>query len=345
MAQLRFIHAESNSPNVDIYIDGRLTVSNLSFSEISAYLNISSRRVGLAIFSAGTKSVVLEDIAHFRHKFTTVAISGGKLVAYRDDHSVAQNGHASIRLIHLVDGAGAVNLKIDEKVVASGIRYSGSDSTTLKLGKFFHTVSVSLGGGVIVGPLIITPGNRTAHTLFVVGDPSGKIEGVVTNDNGKNHDLLADNFNVQNFMNRWVLHAEIPQPYIGTSECKLQTADYTLLSDGVKVFNRCLDGNKAVVRSITGKAVVPNPLYPAALRVSFPDTPSFGTPSDDANYLVHVVNYGLNGNAFIGSPNRSSYYLLSRRSRISTLLYNNFISTGKQLGYDTSKIVKYTKLG
>ncbi len=89
------------------------------------------------------------------------------------------------------------------------------------------------------------------------------------------------------------------------------------------------------ISSITGTAVAPNPLYPAALKVDFPVQSSAGDV--ELNYLIHRTDYM--SYAVVGSPDRSSLYILSRTPRMSRSRYETLVQFAASLGYDISKLV------
>lgn len=349
MPHFRLVHAVSSAPSVDIRINGKKLISNLSYTEITSYLPTSEHKVTVDVypFDSGNLLYTRRISLHAEYSTLVVTTADSKLrvQGYKDTHYVKDEGYALIRLIHLAQGAPPVNLNIDGKSFLPKVSYLESKESLLRLGNFFNTAEVKLdllGGATVVGPAVITPGNKTVHTLFLFG--AGSIESIthkLVNDNGPIHDKLVEPFDTVAYMNGWFLGAEIPQPYSG-GRCAQQSAVYTPLEDGVKVFNRCYDEAGKVIESVTGKAVVVNPEQPAALRVSFPNTPEFGTPNDNANYLVvEFDKHPRHGFAFVYSPNRASCYLLLRERKLSDTLYQSFVKRARHSGFEADKIVRY----
>ena len=130
---------------------------------------------------------------------------------------------------------------------------------------------------------------------------------------------------------KWYQISSIPQ-FFG-AQCVRSTAEYTLLNNGINVFNTCLDKHNKVVRTITGTAITLNPCEPAALHVSFPGQ---GNENDGANYLVQMTDYV--SYAIVGSPNLTSLFILSRDSTMSKDKYNKILHKVKQLGYNVDNI-------
>lgn len=349
MVSLRLVHAIPDAPNVDVYVDKTKLVTNIAFSEVTAYLqlNYCQSRYRITVLITGTTEVVVKDTILISSEYTSVVVcmdgEDAIIKTYVDDRELDRAGVAMIRLIHLVNGAPSVNMVVNNNVFIEDVSHLDAKRRKIGLGLYFYTASVVLNlldGATIVGPIVITPMNRTIHTLFVMGTAENT-KGVFVLDSDSINDVFASNFNLQSYMGDWNLIAEIPQPYIppGTAH---QHATYTLLHDEVKVFNQSFDADGALIASILGKGEVPNPLYPAALRVSFDVVPPFGVPSDEPNYLVHKYDKDLvDGYAYVGSGNRASYYLLSRSKHVLPRVYDYFIYMGSQLGYNTSKIVRY----
>jgi apolipoprotein D and lipocalin family protein len=147
-------------------------------------------------------------------------------------------------------------------------------------------------------------------------------------------DTLQDNLNAQNYMGKWYQIASIPQFY--ERGCARAVAEYTLLSDRINVVNYCYNEKWEKLISINGSAVSPNPAHPSALRVSFPNAPSSEMNYPGANYLIHKTDYERY--AIVGSPTRSSFYILSREQKICERNYKDCLEYAKSLGYDITKV-------
>jgi apolipoprotein D and lipocalin family protein len=345
MTNLRFIHAVQGAPSVDVYVDGHKTVQNLSYSEVTAYFPKFTRGslINVNVVVAGTQDVVLSEEIRVNtfDENVTISVSGG--LAFKTtfsshvDNMEAENGYGRLNIVHLSADAPGIDFLVGKDVLARNVKYLSSKNNLLKLGEFFHLARVNISGGnvTVVGPLRISPGSRSSHTLFVIGITN--IQGVLVRNNTELKEPLAENFSAEKYMGKWNLIAEIPQPY-NRGGCANQVAIYTLLNDRIKVYNQCIDKNGIVVNDVTGKAIVPNVDYPAALKVSFPLGEEFGVESDDANYLVHMVDNSSDGYAIVGSPNRASYYLLAREKKVQKVVYCRFLSYGRKWGYQVDKV-------
>ena len=147
-------------------------------------------------------------------------------------------------------------------------------------------------------------------------------------DNKDTCEILQPNFSAQNYMGKWYQIASIPQLY--DTNCPRATAEYTLLSDRINVFNTCYDKSWGIVSTITGSGYPE--CNPSSIRVVFPFVPQ----SPFSNYLIHKTNY--RSYSIVGSPTRTSFYILSRRPKMSQSKYLKILKYAERLGYDSSKV-------
>ena len=99
------------------------------------------------------------------------------------------------------------------------------------------------------------------------------------------------------------------------------------------VFNQCFNDCDKEISNITGTAVAEDPQYPAALTVSFPDVPAVPGP----NYLVHKTDYY--SYSLVGSPTKTTLYILSRTPQMSRKLYHHLKHLARKLGYNVDELV------
>jgi apolipoprotein D and lipocalin family protein len=288
----------------------------------------------------GTRSKLTSRDIFLDNAYSTMTISGDdkiKLFCFTDARKICDEGHALIRVIHLINENLPVSLDINKEIIDTGIKYLSEKSHLLKLGRVSNTISIisDLIGDTIFGPLSITPGNKTIHTLFMMGKMTS-IKGILVNDNGPLHDLLDECFNIDEYMGKWILHAGMPQLFAENIDFDSQTVNYTLLSDEIKVYNRYYKQGK-LVDSIIGSAKVVNPMYPQAFNISYQGVSN----NFNINYVIH--RFKKCSYAIVGSPDRSSYYLLSKEDTIPCHVYKRFIKMGKSLGYDVNKIKIYVE--
>lgn len=124
----------------------------------------------------------------------------------------------------------------------------------------------------------------------------------------------VDYVDPQRYAKKWYQVAAIPQPY--TLQCTNDTtAEYGITSPTtISVRNVC--GSTVSSDSvIEGEATILDTATNADLRVTFPDVP-FQDPNGPTNYRITYLadDYSL---AIVGSPNRSSGFVLSDSAALS----------------------------
>lgn len=116
-SSFRILHAVPNAPNVDVYANGSLLISNLSFSSISNYLKLPSGSYELQVYKTGlydtplaTQNIQLAPNANY----TISVVTLGKLFLFKlRDASIATTPDSSyLRFMNLSQSAPLLNLKL-----------------------------------------------------------------------------------------------------------------------------------------------------------------------------------------------------------------------------------------
>jgi apolipoprotein D and lipocalin family protein len=143
---------------------------------------------------------------------------------------------------------------------------------------------------------------------------------------------VVSQLDLNRYLGKWYEMAAIPQFF--QKNCVAATATYSLKDDdSIVVFNECrkkdLNGK---IKSIKGKAWIPNPQEPAKLKVQF-----FWPFSGDYWVIDLGEHYEY---AVVGNPTREYFWILSRTPKIDETLYEEILARARDQGYDTSKIMK-----
>lgn len=146
------------------------------------------------------------------------------------------------------------------------------------------------------------------------------------------------------YQGKWYQIAAVPQLF--SLQCAYDTtAYYTPLEEGrVGVENRCRTwwGGRS---GVNGEAVVLDPEQPAALRVSFENIPFGQSEEGPANYIVSYIAPDYSW-ALVGSPNRSSGFVLSRTPKVSASRWRKIKSVIAERGYwDCAFLTSPTRRG
>jgi apolipoprotein D and lipocalin family protein len=348
-SSIRFLHNIINAPNVSIYLDDELLIANLSYKEITAYLNVKSYKHIISV-KVGDAVIVEETVCLQYGGSQTFVVAGSvntdppvfSLLNFEDNLDCPNPGYFNLRFLHVAYGVPAVDIYVGDKRVFTDVKYPHSgrpEYLSLKLGQLndptnpqYYLVSVKLAGTntVVIGPIPIYFISGGIYTIFATGAVGDNLSAILSHDNPNECDTLKEDFNTEKYMGKWYQIASIPQFF--DTDCVRSTAQYTLLQDKVNVYNTCYQIG-GTTRDITGEASAPNPCIPAALRVTFPSFPP-GPPGP--NYLVHATNYIEY--AVVGSPSRVSLFILARESTMSERKYKNVLKYVKTLGYNVNSI-------
>lgn len=363
MIRVRFGHFVPVEQSVDVYFDGEMLVTNLSYSNVTSYLDIPEKREGyhFKVTVSGSNEVLTEKkVKRFckDNNSVIVYLEGKeiKMLVMDTHHRNPHSGTACLTGYNFAVNTPSLTFYLDRSSIFSDVSY-GQDAKfahkySLSRGNVFHDLQVKLyrtNKTIIENPRVhLKSGNF--YSIFAhgrVGDTKYPLTTSVVVDNPGLHDTLERNFDVQAYMNTWNQIANIPQPFEAGLNCANQKAQYTLLPEKVKIFNTCLGKDGKATSQAIGQAIIENPEQPAALTVSFPgfvppptqvgkfDPKNFETPPGP-NYLVHSTDYDTY--AIVGSSDRSALYILSRKEKMRTKLFDHLMKFCKKLGYDTRKV-------
>ena len=148
----------------------------------------------------------------------------------------------------------------------------------------------------------------------------------------------VDFVDINRYKGRWFEIANFPSPFNLTCSCT--TADYDPIENGVRVFNNCTDLVTGNFNSITGRAVVVDPVSNSKLQVFLGQIPF---PGD--YWIIDLVSFTKDGPydfAVVSGPDRDSLFILSRTPRLTSFrqrvaLVKILVNLIKQ-GYTITKI-------
>lgn len=359
MSMLRVIHNVYDGPSVDVYANGKPLICNVSYGDITKYLNVPSSVYNLEIcahqenepFLSGEvidKKILLAGKLNVRReRIYTLVVSGQastpeslRINCLYDCLKCPKLGYAHIRVIHAAAGIAPVDVYAGDQKLLSNVAYpDNSGYLEIDLNKIPKvvpvTVRISNSRDIAIGPIQLYLMSGGIYTIVATGlDDDLSLN--VTLDNKGFCEKLQQKFCPQKYAGKWFQLAHIPQRY--DADCANATAEYTLLNDYMKVHNVCYNSTGNAVRVSEGIAYPIDNNRPAALKVSFNDERFEEEDISEANYLVHKTDY--NNYSIVGSPDRKSLYVLIRPCKcFSKKHFEKIIEDVKCLGYDLSKIV------
>jgi Domain of unknown function (DUF4397) len=129
VAMVRLLHTSPDSPNIDIYVNGKVTLKDLPFKKVSKYLSFKPGKYTIEIYPAGnmTDSLLSKRITIEPGKSYTLAtidlVKKMRLLPYENQPNVPAN-EAKIRFIHLSPDTQALDIAVkDRDVVFPNISY------------------------------------------------------------------------------------------------------------------------------------------------------------------------------------------------------------------------------
>jgi apolipoprotein D and lipocalin family protein len=142
---------------------------------------------------------------------------------------------------------------------------------------------------------------------------------------------------VDRYLGTWNQIAAVPQPF--NLECARDTqANYSLIDPAnIRVENTCTTWSGEQNR-IIGNARVNDNVTNAQLHVSFPGVPTQENPEGPTNYIVAYIADDYSW-ALVGDPLRTSGFILSRSSEVSTEKFREIRSVVESKGYNSTFIL------
>ncbi|MDO5515976.1 MAG: DUF4397 domain-containing protein [Clostridium sp.] len=121
---IRFLHAIPDAPNVDIYANGKLLYSNLSFGQITNYISVPPQTYNIRLFKTGTTATDLfsDSTEISPNSISTVVVTyENNEIAYftvDDSHVPESNPLLSfIRFINIAPTAPLLSLSLPNNIV------------------------------------------------------------------------------------------------------------------------------------------------------------------------------------------------------------------------------------
>ncbi|OZC95509.1 lipocalin [Rhodococcus sp. 06-235-1A] len=141
---------------------------------------------------------------------------------------------------------------------------------------------------------------------------------------------------VERYLGTWNQVAAVPQPF--NLICARDTqANYQMIdASNIRVENTCTTWTGGENR-IVGNARVNDTVTKAQLHVSFPGVPTQESQEGPTNYIVAYIADDYSW-AFVGSPTRTSGFVLKRTPDVSVEQFREIRSVVESLGYDSNFI-------
>lgn len=203
MSFVKILHASPGAPAVDIYIDDKISVEDLAFSEATEYLPLLAGTYNIKVYAAGTTDnpVINTNVELPGGTRLTVAAIGNlddiRLLPIPEDIKPSTMQGAFIRVAHLSPDAPAVDVTLPNGTVVFQDVEFGEVTDYVNIPRGVYTLQIRPTGSSTV---VMTISNveimpNFYYTFYVLGqlegDPSLQVLATVNRTPG----ILTTNFN------------------------------------------------------------------------------------------------------------------------------------------------------
>jgi hypothetical protein len=128
-AWIRVAHASPDAPNVDIWVNGSVVVSDLAFAEVTPYLHVPAGDYNIKVTPTGVAVPVVIDADVTLEKGTAYTVAAVDVLAsieplvLVDDNSALGPAMARVNFVHLSPDAPNVDIWIDGAVEISDLAF------------------------------------------------------------------------------------------------------------------------------------------------------------------------------------------------------------------------------
>ena len=177
MGYVRVLHAVPDAPNVDIYANGILIVSDLAYSEYTYYLSVPEGTYQITVFPSGSNSspVISNMLTVDSNSMITVAAVGMLnsigLLAIHDANTPMQSGKALIRFLHLSPNAPAVDITLPNgTVIFSNVSFK-QITPYIDVAPMDYTLQVRVAGtsNVVLTVPDVNLAENEYYTVYAIG--------------------------------------------------------------------------------------------------------------------------------------------------------------------------------
>lgn len=179
---IRIIHALPNAPNVDVYVDGSLLTSNLSFGKISKYITLTSNEYEFQVFITGTydKPLLSQNIpliANANYTISIVELDNNLFLFRLKDSNIPFNkSQTFLRFINLSSTSPLLSLSLPNGIILFNEAEYLETTGYSHLSSGIYNFEVILGSSDISAKYIrnLTLNNGKFYTIYIIGLFNGK---------------------------------------------------------------------------------------------------------------------------------------------------------------------------
>lgn len=187
---VRVLHASPNAPEVDVYIDDKLAIENLSFTNFSDYSYLKEGVHTIKVTPTNDSStVVINKVVDVPNdKIFTIAAVGNldniDLLLIEDDvNEVPSTKESTVRVVHLSPDAPAVDIIANDNTIFEDVNFKeNTDYIKVPAGMYDIKLALSENKDPVLSSKVNLKANRI-YTIYAVGNPPdlGLIQSVDVN--------------------------------------------------------------------------------------------------------------------------------------------------------------------
>ncbi|KAB1194233.1 DUF4397 domain-containing protein [Haloferax sp. MBLA0076] len=178
MAMVRVAHLSPDAPNVDVYVDGEVALSDVPFGAVSDYLSVPVGTRMVKVTAAGDESTVAfeGDVPVEEATYTVAAV--GELgegtfepLILEDDVSLPDADMARVRVVHASPDAPAVDITAGDQTLFDGVEFTQSGSVEVPADTYTLQVrgDTESNDGDAVAEFDVQLAGETVYTVFAAG--------------------------------------------------------------------------------------------------------------------------------------------------------------------------------
>ncbi|WP_139905397.1 DUF4397 domain-containing protein [Clostridium thermarum] len=176
----RLLNAMPDAPAIDVYINGKLTASNLRYANFTNYFQTPGGIYEIKVYPAGKKTPILIEtnlqlMPNSIHTIAAVPNGDGSLLPILEPLSGPTPGYSMVRFAHLSSEAPAVDIILpDGKILFSDVEFKEvTGYIPVPAGNYTIQAKISETNNIIlIVPNIKLQPNKI-YTVYVVGKPQG----------------------------------------------------------------------------------------------------------------------------------------------------------------------------
>lgn len=180
MSELRVAHLSPDAPNVDVYVDGAIVLTDVPYTTVSGYLAVPAKSQSVEVFVTGTNMnpVISATLTWLPGEAYTVAATGlvGQNdlspIALIDDRTGNPNGDAHVRFVHTSPDAPNVNIRVANggPILFSDIQFRGiADYIGVGAATYDLEVTLASNDQVVLTVPSVALNTSTNYTIFAIG--------------------------------------------------------------------------------------------------------------------------------------------------------------------------------